>query len=359
MKPASTLRPAAVIFAALLALFLAYGNLTSSDFPRGMYGCPYSNNNGYWQSFDSLNVNLVYAGRSWKGGGGEYHYLDSAALDSFLADLGRYGMGVVLEKGDWKAGTDEPLPYWVQYYAYGQYNKLEVEWDSTTAADSLYDNKGDSYYYFLHDPGAHVSYDLPSGGASLYCRKDSCQGTLGDLVIARGIYETILDDPLWEPHLDFGKGGSGYNPNGMFGYYATGRTLVNRFRMAINNSTGLSSDVTIGKVLRVIHYSDSVHTDTIRHCNYYLKKGDFGADLQFKEFSDTLIVPPGYSMIYYYFYTWNTCDVYIDRIEYMDQEQAYPLFWSDSTRQIALDSIEAECERVMGIANSGGARSGM
>jgi hypothetical protein len=352
--PARTARVCAAIgAAALFACFLTYGSLTGSDFPRGMYGCPYTNDNSPWQQFDSLRANLAFVTRSWKGSGGGYHALGGAALDSFLSDLGRHQLQVVLEKGDWKAvpGFADSLPYWVQYYAFGQYNDLQVEWDSAASAANLYNSKGESYYYFKRDEGASVSENFPLGGSSLYCKKDSCRNTLGPDIVAKGIYETITGYQLFEPRLDFFPGGS-YNPDGMFGYYRTGRALVNRIRVAINNSGALHDTVT------VLRY-DMVTKDTLGSAAHHylnLRKMDFDYDLQFKTFSIEAEVPPSYRNTEYFVYTTNQCDVYIDRIEYMDKEQSYPLFWSDATRQTALDSVEAECERLLGLADSYGAQ---
>ena len=343
----------AVCAAALYALFLTCGSLSGSDFPRGMYGCPYTNDNSRWESFDSLNANLIYAGRSWKGSGGGYHYLGDAALDSFLQDLGRHRLQVILEKGDWKTThrDSDSLPDWVQDYGFGQYNNLQVEWDSAASATNLYNRNGESYYYFKHDEGARVSTTHPEDGSSLYCRKDSCRNTLGTGVVAKGIYETITGWALFEPHLDVFRN-SGYNPYGMFGYYRAGRTLVNRIRVAVHHADALHDTVTVIRC-------DIVTKDTLGNATHHylnLKKMDFDNDLQFKTFSLEATVPPSYRNTEYAIYTTNQCDIYIDQIEYMDKEQAYPLFWSDATRQIALDSVKTECERLMGRATGYGAQ---
>ena len=50
----------AAVLAGLFGLFLTYNSLTSSDFPRGLFGGPYSDVDSHWTGFADLQVNLVY-----------------------------------------------------------------------------------------------------------------------------------------------------------------------------------------------------------------------------------------------------------------------------------------------------------
>ena len=69
----------------------------------------------------------------------------------------------------------DSIPYWVEYYSYGQYNQLQVDWDSTYSAQNL-NVDGKSYYYFWHDLRTQRIENHPEmGTCALFCPKDSCQ----------------------------------------------------------------------------------------------------------------------------------------------------------------------------------------
>ena len=321
-KTNSVSKFAPLILASAFGLFLLYGTLSSSDFPRGTTGCPYhTTDDDLWNSYDSLNVNFAqHHKRAWY----------DLTLNDWLRELGERNLKVILEKA-WHSSNsayDDTLPYWVKYYGYGQWDVLQVELDDSTASADLLSSKGATYYYFFHDEVAEKKITVPwaSGGPYMYCHKDSVPTGLDTTgMFVRGCRYTQTDKRFWEPRLDVCKDSS--NPDGYFGFYEYGRDFLCRFRAAIDNSEGVSVDDTV-LVYDMFFFGPSNY-DTLSHNYYYVTKGQFGGDQNFVEFQMEAQADSNYRRMEHRFITTNLCDIYVDWVEYMDMDRAYYLFYVD------------------------------
>ena len=340
-KTNSVSKFAPLILASAFGLFLLYGTLSSSDFPRGTTGCPYhTTDDDLWNSYDSLNVNFAqHHKRAWY----------DLTLNDWLRELGERNLKVILEKA-WHSSNsayDDTLPYWVKYYGYGQWDVLEVEYNESYADSHLIDSKGATYYYFFHDDVAEISGFL--GPECVRCLKDSIPTGLDTTgMFVRGCRYTQTDKRFWEPRLDVDRDNS--NPDGYFGFYEYGRDFLCRFRAAIDNSGGVSDDDTV-LVFDTPFYWDYGDDYLICHNYKYVTKGEFVGDQNFVIFENETHADSNYLYMKYCFITTNLCDVYVDWVEFMDMEQGYPL-WSDALRPITLDTIENECKYLVDLAES-------
>ncbi|MBU1652857.1 hypothetical protein KKA00_11595 [bacterium] len=309
----------ALLIAGLFGLFLVYGALFGSDFPRGMYSSPMNYDATDWDVYQDLNGNVVWNGK------GAWHRDSSTTLYDYLEILADYDQMSILDKGNWYYGytDDDSIPYWVKYYGNGQQNRLQAEFNRTNALATLADTgNGEGYYYFLHDPGASVSDQYPGGDErSLRCKKDSCQNSFTGKpgVFIWGVKDSKYDTWLDEPRFDVGMNAQN---QGIYGYFQHGRNIVVRPRVAIYDTLGVASSDTVLKFSLSVRDTSGNFTP---HSIYYTK-GMFPDNYRFIN-DDTLeaFLPPDYSWAVYEFATTNKCDVLVDYVEYMDKEQAYPL----------------------------------
>jgi len=329
------------IIACAFGLFLVYGTISSSDFPRGLFGPP-GKNDSKWAQFDSLNQNIVWNYR------GVWEDTATAACQTvwdYLDSLDAYDLYSILRKADYNytKNDEDSIPYFVEYYSYGNYNQLQVEWNYTTALAKLEDD-GTGYYHFDWQAGAVRSEAVPGAiGAAVLKEADTTSGVQRFL---KGIYLTtdgeevqhINQEPLFDKY-------EGDTP--MFGYEEHGRTFRHRFRVAID-----TPDTTLDDTVIVMTYKMSLQEYTEVSYEKQVTKGDFGtANRTWKEFWVEGIATEDYDATHFSFFTTNKVDVYIDWVEYMDMEQGYPLWWDNTIAATTLQQIADQCEAIMDSAN--------
>jgi len=291
----------AALLAGLFGLFLTYGSLTSSDFPRGTFGCPYSDVDSHWTGYAELNANLAYHVRGAWGA--------SYTLSEFLQNLGSHGVGVALGKGWWNLedSTSDSIPYLVNYYSAGQYDILQADWNQSFASLHLLD-EGETYSYFEHDPGTYLEGEIPGAEMVVACPKDSCTNQWGQGWFLKGCKGTISHAGAWEPFMNVGS--FDYKTHG-------GRTFISRFRAAIDSSQGVGNNEIV--LIYDMPYFKA-NGDTLSHHYRYVTKGEFGGDQNFQEFQVEGFADTSYRRLEYRFYTTNLCDIYVDWVEYMDKD---------------------------------------
>ncbi len=334
MKKSTLLSALAVVFA--FCLLLLYGTLSSSDFPRAISDHP-SLNTSYWSSFDSLNQNRVLNGR------GKFSL---AQLPNYLNTLAGYGMQSLLSHPDYNqmGGMADSLPYLVEHYSWGQYDKLQVEWNEARLAEYP-DSVGYGYYYhFKYWTGDPISWQ---GALCVYCPTTYTADS------GKFLYQVqnVNHSPLHEPKYNYPNRG-GYNNL----YPQIGRKFRTRIRMAID-TTGCNVSLTDTVLDYRMSFEFYMGDSLPRIYRVYPRVCDFPLNLDFKEFwvegqLDTSTHDLNFTGIDYAFYTTNQVKLYIDWVEYMDMEQAYPLVWNDSLKNITVAAIRTQCRELL--ASSGG-----
>jgi hypothetical protein len=304
----------AAVLAGLFGLFLTYGSLTSTDFPLGIYSCPTDPDVPfYWLQYDSLQQNLVRAGRI-------YWNEPFTTLTTFLRAVASCTAKVVLTRSDWnfnRPGWNDTIPYLVHYYSAGQYDQIGVDWDSGYAAENLY-IAGQTYCFFRHDAGDSIIENFPDEGGVLLCEEGACQDDSGKFAI--GCYWTYRPEgtPAWwtiqsgEPRMgiDFFDYGDSLH---------FGRFFITRFRAAIDTSQGVADEDTVLIYDNPYFYNNN-DSSLYEHHYIYVTKGQFEDDRVFGEFEIEAFADTNYHRMQYRFYTTNACDIYVDWVEYMDKD---------------------------------------
>jgi len=312
-----------LILATAFALFLLYGQLTGSDFIRGIKAPPpvrLQNSWDYWATMDSLNLNLVFNGR------GVWLY-PNTSLETYLTFLDSFDLQASLKHADYdlvnRQSWTDSLPYLVEHHSWGQYNQLQVEWNDSMAEYYLgYDGTG--YYYWDHYQG---NYDVVPGADAVWAALvDSCDAD----TLFVGIFETDDENHPWvmEPKYDY-PAKPGYD------FPAMGRTFLYRIRARADKSGLNPSDEIFSWTVRCEFdstpgvYNDSWYEDI--HTTYLADS--FATSLDWQEFwvEKTLDtgVDTNYKKTKYYVEFADNADLWVDWIEYMDMDRAYYLFYVD------------------------------
>jgi hypothetical protein len=302
-------------------LFLLYGQLSSSDFPRGLYGPPYED---YWDHFDSLNVNRVW----------NYGWWGNDNLDAYLTALGERGMRAVLRLASEEYSDST---FYLEKYSYGQYQIYEADWTYDYAYHKM-EIEGDpeGFYYFSHkdtnevnDRGERVELPQPGGGSFWAWRCDKDDDSEGIMLI--GPRETADGEDALGGYKDQTDYPDRSDSLRAFVTYVKAKADISQchpdctvFQLQIKKKK--SSTVTILK-------------DTTFFAS------DFSSE-DWQEFEIEYDVPDGPNTEKGYFYVWyrmkwfDNCDFWVDWIKYMDKKRGYWLFYEDSNgRYVYRDSI--------------------
>jgi hypothetical protein len=328
----STNRILAAVLVGLFGLFLTYGSLTSSDFPRGLYAPPQIHSgDGHWSDFAALNPTLAW------NYGSQWHSFDSAGMDAYLDSLGKYNLQAILRNGDWK-GNDttgsysDSIPYLAEHYSGGQHKQLEAELEYADASWDFFSQTGQSFYYFEHDRGREGP---PPNTGTWYL--DPSEVDSGECLY--GPRKTLNQgNTLGEP---------GFAPGG---YNYSQREFQIRIKSKIDKTGHPDAELAFLFILETWYNPpDTIPTyhvdDTLT-----LSVGDFAADEEYQEDSlETTVIPSGDTTFYCLRYKILYCDhvkTWIDWIEYMDMERAYYLFYNDSIQNATLDTIITQCSEI-------------
>jgi hypothetical protein len=330
MKRENSNRFLAAVLAGLFGLVVAYGSLSSSDFPCGLYGPPQIHSgDGHWSDFAALNPNRVWNYAS------QWHSFGDAGKDDYLDSLEEYNLKAILRNGDWK-GNDttgtytDSIPYLVEHYSCGQHKELQAEMTYDEAADKFFNVDGTGFYHFKHYQGREGS---PLNPGTWYLTPDSA--TAGNAMY--GPHSTI-DGPgnnhLNEPNF--------YWPGG---YHYQSRAYQFRIRSKID-TTGysVSSDTMVYQLIVTSHFLSGSSVDNTLIC----RVGDYSTNNNFEEHAIQITVTPSGSDKFSYFrYRIRYEDqvpLWIDWIEYMDKEQPYPLFANETLKAQTFAQIDNQCD---------------
>jgi hypothetical protein len=304
---------AAFAVAVGFGLLLLCGQLSSSDFPRGLYSPPFvTRDTAYWSDFADLNPNIVW----------NYHYVWAYGgdVDDYLGMVARYGMKSVLRWGDWNA---RDTLYWVNHYGGAQYDKFEVELDSNHATAKL-DSSGLGYCFFVQREGG-IDPLVPS---SWHVSIDTCDAG----VILEGPRETADSKqyPYKTPRFDWPA-------------KHDQREFLHRIR-ARATTDGVDDNTTAFKMYVDYYYNNSNY---IREDSLIVRAGDFDQSNIFQVFSITTTIDTSDDVdgIGYKIYWPDSVDLWVDWVEVMDMDRAYYLFVEnpDSIKDLIVkqcDSLE-------------------
>jgi hypothetical protein len=312
----------AAVLAVLFGLFLTYGSLTSSDFPRGLYCPPFvhvGSQAAWWDSIALLHPNQVWNyGRDWLDMG-------DAGMDTFFLRASAKGLKVILHNGDFdytdSAYTDH-VPYWIQYYSQAQYNIYEAEWTWQLSSGNL-ETDPEYFYHFNHseDPPDSIGatdYDQPLGGDSWKCTK----ATDSAGVMLWGPMETIYDEErlggFWDQTIWPEESGD--------------RVFLSIIKVrAATSQLGSQTDPIF--TLKIVHDQADTSLDTTF-------TGEDLANLTWTELQIADTVDSGQQRANYQMIWYDNCDFWVDWIKYMDMERAYYMFYESSPGVFAFrDSI--------------------
>ncbi len=305
-----------------LGILLLNGMLFGSDFPRGIYGQPeVPGTDTQWINFAALNQNRVW---------NYEHVWQNSNMQTYMERLSSQNLQAILRKGNWDSTytNEDSIPYFVEYYSYGNYEKLQVDWDYTNALSHLNNDYGSGYYFFTHEAG---TYEVEG---SLLCPAGACAAAK----FATGLYLTMeVTDSVPLPLLN----GEPVFDALDLGYAEHGRIFRTNLRAMIN-----CTDTTVHDTDVVFKYDMlfSLTGDSWEHHWLFIRKEDFGGNFNFQEFAIEDTADSNYQSIRYDFYTTDKADIYVDWVEYMDKEQGYPLFSGDENLRIStLEDIGAQC----------------
>ncbi|MCX6641755.1 MAG: hypothetical protein NTW14_14915 [bacterium] len=340
-KSESILKWLALVPAALLILSLSYGLLNSSDFPLGIVGPPDWQHWDKWSDFAQLNQNQVWNYR------GTWNDSVGLTLADYLNTLHDYGLKVVLEKATWN--IDKPnadsIPYFIEYYSQAQYLRMEAEVDSDSAQYNLaLDHTG---YFFMNQKEGGID---PQNPGTWFLSADTCYA---DTVIS-GPYETT--QLPWKPQNQANMmvcyGEPCFNWPMEYHYDVRGRSFMHTIQAKANLS-GQNPNTVVFKMYldyyNCYHRPDPLpdliwfpHKDSL-----IVKVSDFGGSPQMKQFSFiaplSLPVDSCYQGMVYKVYWPGYVDLWVDYIEYMDMNAAYPLFVNNASQDSTLNVIYQQC----------------
>ncbi len=333
----SIFKPATLMLAILLVVFQSFGMASASDFPRGLYGSPDWQNLDEWVGFDSdsLHHNFVWNyGSVWEIDAG-------ITVDDYLDSCTSHGLKSVLRKGDWgwnNQTEEDSIPYFVEYYSYGNYNQLQVDWNYDEAVWHLDNDNGRGYYYWQQAPGTEVQPIGTEGDVVFWSHAES--DTIYNHKFIHTPRYTDNSAFLVEPEFDF---------RGQFGYINKGRTFCARVRLMID-TTGFGNTVDLADTVFKFDFGFRFFGDPdyYRHNWLYLTPNDFDSIGGFQNFWVEGYIEPGedyHRSIYEFYYCPdNKVDIYVNWVEYMDKEQGYPLFSGDQAlRNATLQQIATQC----------------
>ncbi len=331
-KPTFISRLTGCIIACAFGLFILFGTLSSSDFPRLTYQPPPANHD----SAESLYAKMGQCGfnQVWNVQG----VYVSTTLGDYLDLLDNNGMRAVLRKGD----TLDPKHYLVYHYSHAQHQQYEVEYD---------------YYDYPADR------DLPDWYHFWHSENDS------DEV---GVREYIPSDQIWVWKCDTTDHSAG---TFLCGPWETIKGIEAEARMSQTgypdyDMNGQRDSVEFKTIMRVLANTSqlSAATDNVFEVKVqYAGPWAEASTIYTEVFDSTRFVDDewvdleiNYKVpadddssfaIRYKMYWYDNCDFWVDWIEYMDMDRGYRLFYQDAGgyvyREIVIDSIEAECESII------------
>jgi len=316
--------------ALIFALCLTYGSLSGSDFPRGLYTGPAAyHSDSTWAGFTELNPNIIFGGRtSWVASP-----TNPTTIADYMDKLEDYNLKAILGKGDWSwsdTGWTDSITYLIEHHSWGQYNQLQVEWDSLAALEN-YNFDGSGYYHFYQYRGGERP-DLWPGQWYMAAETTSVGLAL------KGMRWTVASSGwlYWEPEYEYPE---------HYEFGETGRS----FRVRITARANLDGTVPSDSVFLLrVQYSTQGHLYD-RFDSLWVTVDSFDVSLEWKQFwveeaFDTSAADLTMNGIRYELYYWGGADVWIDHIEYLDMEQAYQLLWDNEMQAQTLESIADECD---------------
>jgi hypothetical protein len=334
----------ALLPAALLFIFLFYSRINSSDFPLGIVGAPLSNRfAGHhwdkWANFDSLNQNRVWNYR------GVYDPYESQSTDlgMYLDSLNEYGMKAILGKGGWDCDWQNPdsIPFLVDYYSNGQYLRMEAEMDSDRA-QALLDSNHTGYYFLNHATGG-VQTNFP---AFWYVSKDSSNA---DTVVA-GPYETAKLAMGDSANVCWGEPCFVWPDK--YDYDVDGRNFKHTINAMIDKTGQNPSTVAFKLFLYYDNWIASNPDNVFWHRlvdSLVIRVSDFSSSMTAQTFSFiaplSLPTDSDYVGMIYKVYWPGQVNLWVDYLEYTDQNSAEPLI-NLATRAATLDAIYQQCDSI-------------
>ncbi len=311
----STHRIVAAVLAGLFGLFLVYGSLTSSDFPRGLYGPP-NNSEAHWDSIELLDAN-----RLWN-----YNLNGNPSLAIYLSRCYNCSLKAVLTP---------PGDFYMGYYSRGEHHTYQAEWDFENSWDKITNDERPEYFYYFYHGADDDSADwrgaldsLPSGGASLKCTH-------------------AIDDSgtmLWGPNetlRDYGHDGNHGNQDRVS---TADSQFCSLFRVMANLS-GMNPADTVFRVIIRYHDPETLLKDTS------FTGSSFGGvtSPNWKQFQVEYTLPEGASYVYYKIDWMDHCDFWVDYIEFYDMLRGRYLFEKDANgayvyRNATLTQIADQCQ---------------
>jgi hypothetical protein len=308
----------AAILAGLFGLFLTYGSLTSSDFPRGLYGPP---NSTHWDDFEQLNPNRVW-NYNWSGNGNLASYL------SYVYDHGCQAV-LRLHGSEYNDST-----FWMEYYSCGQHHVYEAELNYQTAHGMLENENQEGFYYFWHhdtsETGERGEKDetQPEGGVSWKCLQSGDNAG----IMLHGPGETRCqymylknEQTIWPESVD------SINFKAIIRVMADAAELNASdtiFQFSIYLDPG-STTMTDDSLLAEAYYTKSTLGGI-----YYPDWVNFELDYTLKE--------TNYNILYRVKWM-DRCNFWVDYIKFMDMDRAYYLFYSEALQESVLAYAATQC----------------
>jgi len=315
----------AALLSGLFGLFLTYNSLTSSDFPRGLYGPP---NSTHWDDFSQLNPNRVW----------NYNWGGNASLNAYLTACSTHGIKACLRLDPVYSG--EFNIFYMEYYSCGQHHIYQAEIDYDSSAGIMLGTRPDIFYFFVHsDSSTHpvrgeLAPNVPEGGASWRCTKDASYGA-GFML--NGPNETL------EGEDDIGTWG---NQNRV-------STADSQFCAIIRVMADLTELPATDTVFCWRIFKSSGITGITLNSAYYTVASFGGVSSpQWKQFELEYTIPKG-GMNLMYTVDWkNKCNFWVDWIEFYDMNRGRYLFTDSTTRANTLALIAHQCDSLEGIYDS-------
>jgi len=329
----------------ILILFISFLTINASsagepEFQRGIYCPPYVNKDlNQWPLFGELNANVAWNySAQWVGLNGE-------GLKWYMELLDQYGVKAVLRKGD--AGTsqwytDKQL-FWIEHYSCGHFGVFEAEADYDYSMKRL--NSGDKryYYFFRHGekPESNIGKTIRLESSGIICR------------------EWIKG----KDHKGIVLSGPGEVSNGSSSLQLVGEQTgwpefsihrkTRMFKAVIHASANITQlkkdDSPVFKISVFCDTSPAGWSDG--GISLIAEKTFTGEDFKKSAFSEFKRLEIDYGVpdspeingkfsIHYSIEWFGKCDLRMDKIEYMDKDRGYWLFYQDDAcNYVYRDSI--------------------
>jgi len=315
---------ATILVAVGFGLFVLHGVLTSSDFPRGLYGPPDAS---HWGDFAALNPNRVW----------NYNWGGNASLNAYLVACSTNGIKAYLRLDPQYSGEFDT--FYMEDYSCAQHHIYQAEQHYDTALYKMEHEDPLGFYFFNHAStwNGTVRGELdpyqPDDGDSWRCTHNA---PYGQGIMLRGPNETLEgedDTSTWASQQAW--------PDA-----AQDRNFKSIIRvMADLDGLEPTDTVFYWRIFRIMG------STTITFNSAYYTADSFAqvSYPQWKKFELEYTIPTGGFNLLYTVDWKNRCDFWVDWVEFYDMNRGRYLFTDQDTRDSVLALIAYQCDSLEGL----------